>query len=219
VAVIDHHRKMVGHIDNAVLFYHEPYSSSTCEMVSELLQYMENVKIGPLEAEAMLAGLALDTRNLTMRTGARTFEAAAFLRRKGADTVAVKKMFASSLEEYRNRSELVSSAQLYGRCAIAATEDDHDILHVAAPQAADELLTICGVDASFVMYPEGNGVSISARSLGGVNVQLIMEKLGGGGHQTMAGAQINEVDVPAAQQLLKTAIDEYLAESGEVKQP
>ena len=219
VAVIDHHRKMVGHIDNAVLFYHEPYSSSTCEMVSELLQYMENVKIEPLEAEAMLAGLALDTRNFTMRTGARTFEAAAFLRRKGADTVAVKKMFASSLEEYRNRSELVSGAQLYGRCAIATTEEELEILHVAAPQAADELLTICGVDASFVMYPEGTGVSISARSLGGMNVQLIMEKLGGGGHQTMAGAQINEVDVPAAQQLLITAIDEYLAETGEAKQP
>ena len=218
VAVIDHHRKMVGHIDNAVLFYHEPYSSSTCEMIAELLQYMENVKIGPLEAEAMLAGLALDTRNFTMRTGARTFEAAAFLRRKGADTVAVKKMFASSLEEYRNRSELVSGAQLYGRCAIAATEAEHDILHVAAPQAADELLTICGVEASFVMYPEGTGVSISARSLGGMNVQLIMEKLGGGGHQTMAGVQINEVDVPAAHQLLVTAIDEYLAETGEAKQ-
>ncbi len=215
VAVIDHHRKMVGHIDNAVLFYHEPYSSSASEMVSELLQYLEDVKVSSLEAEALLAGIALDTRNFTMRTGARTFESAAFLRRKGADTVKVKKMFNSTIEEYRGRSELVSGAQLYGRCAIAATETVDEALHVVAPQAADELLTIIGVDASFVMYPEGSGVSISARSLGGMNVQLVMEKLGGGGHQTMAGVQINEVDVPAARQLLTTAIDEYLAEAGE----
>lgn len=213
VAVIDHHRKMVGHIENAVLFYHEPYASSTSEMVSELLQYMENVSLGALEAEALLAGIALDTRNFTMRTGARTFESAAFLRRKGADTIKVKKMFNSTIEEYRGRSDLVSNAQLYGRCAIAATETVDETLHVVAPQAADELLTIIGVDASFVMYPEGSGVAISARSLGGMNVQLVMEKLGGGGHQTMAGVQIADVDVPAARQLLITAIDEYLVES------
>ncbi len=215
VAVIDHHRKMVGHIENAVLFYHEPYASSASEMVSELLQYLENVTVSPLEAEALLAGIALDTRNFTMRTGARTFESAAFLRRKGADTVKVKKMFNSTIEEYRGRSDLVSHAQLYGRCAIAATETVDETLHVVAPQAADELLTIIGVDASFVMYPEGSGVAVSARSLGGMNVQLVMEKLGGGGHQTMAGVQIADVDVPAARQLLITAIDEYMAEAGE----
>ena len=214
VAVIDHHRKMVGHIDNAVLFYHEPYASSASEMVSELLQYLEKVKIGSLEAEAMLAGISLDTHNFTMRTGARTFEAAAYLRRRGADTVKVKQMFTSTMEEYQGRSRLVASAQLMGRCAIATTEEVDEAFHMLAPQAADELLTITGVDASFVIYPEGTGASISARSLGGLNVQLIMEKLGGGGHQTMAGAQIADADVPSARELLVTAIEQYFEEAG-----
>jgi c-di-AMP phosphodiesterase-like protein len=147
-----------------------------------------------------------------MRTGARTFESAAFLRRKGADTVKVKKMFNSTIEEYRGRSELVSSAQLYGRCAIAATEEVDEALHVLAPQAADELLTIIGVDASFVMYPEGTGVSVSARSLGGMNVQLIMEKLGGGGHFTVSGAQLKDCTTEEAKDQIRKAIEEYLEE-------
>ena len=213
VVVVDHHRKMVGHIDNAIIFYHEPYASSTSEMVTELIQYMDEVKITSLEADALLAGITLDTRNFTMRTGVRTFEAAAYLRRMGADTARVRAMFASTLEEYRGRSELVSGAKLYGDFAIASTETRDEALHIIGPQAADELLTISGVSASFVIYPEGSGVSISARSMGAVNVQLIMEKLGGGGHQTMAGSQIADISVEEARSLVATAIDEYRQEA------
>ena len=145
-----------------------------------------------------------------MRTGVRTFEAAAYLRKLGADTVTVKKLFSSTIESYKRRTQIVSSADIHNRCAIASTELKSDDIRLISPQAADDLLSISGVDASFVVYRTGDTVNISARSLGGMNVQVIMERLGGGGHQTMAAAQIKDVSVSEAVDRLKNAIDESL---------
>ena len=209
VVIVDHHRKTVGHIDRAVIFYHEPYASSAAEMITELLQYFGDAgKIGRTEAEALLAGIMLDTKNFVLRTGVRTFEAAAYLRRQGADTVEVRKLFASTMESYQHKTRLVASAEVYRSCAIACGASGED-MQLVAPQAADELLGINGVDASFVLYELGDGVSISARSMGALNVQLIMEALGGGGHHTMAGAQISGISLEAARQKLLVAIDNY----------
>lgn len=214
VVVIDHHRKMVGHIDRSVIFYHEPYASSASEMVTELLQYFgEERVIGRLEAEALLAGIMLDTRNFVLRTGVRTFEAAAYLRKLGADTVEVRKLFANTMESYQRKTRLVAAAELYMNCAIATTTSETGDIKLVAPQAADELLGISGVEASFVMYEYEGGTSFSARSMGDLNVQLIMEKLGGGGHQTMAGAQLAGVSIEDARQRLLTAINEYRSEN------
>lgn len=208
--IIDHHRKMVGHIEATRIFYHEPNASSASEMVTELLQYFgDNHIIGAIEAEALLAGITLDTKNFVMGTGVRTFEAAAYLRKMGADTVEVKKMFSGSMSAYQKRTKLVSSAHIYRNCAIAGAKDTTNEIKIVAPQTADELLNIDGVDASFVMYDYGGEVSISARSLGKINVQLIMEKLGGGGHHTMAGTQMKGETVENAVILLEKAIDEY----------
>lgn len=208
VVVIDHHRKMVDYIENAVIFYHEPYASSACEMVSELLQYFGERLIGRSEANALMAGIALDTRNFVLRTGVRTFEASAYLRSRGADPVEVKRMFSDSIDVYKERSAIVSAAELYGDCAIAA-DDRPNVSRIAGAQAADELLSIDGVDASFVLFLTGSTVNISARSLGAINVQLIMESLGGGGHFTMAAAQLEGVGVPQAKESLLAAIDRY----------
>ncbi|MDR3553098.1 MAG: DHH family phosphoesterase [Clostridia bacterium] len=211
VVVIDHHRKMVDFIDNAVIFYHEPFSSSASELVAELMQYIADQVVSPTEANALLAGITLDTRNFTVRTGVRTFEAAAYLRRKGADTANVRLLFAGSMNNFIKRSALVTSAEIYKDCAICATdEDETGDMRVVAPQAADELLSITGVNASFVLYPIENTCAVSARSMGRVNVQLIMESLGGGGHQTMAGAQLKDVPISEARARLYTAIDKYL---------
>ncbi len=213
VVVIDHHRKMVNFIDKAVIFYHEPYASSTSEMVTELIQYFgDNLKISAPEAEALLAGIMLDTKNFVMRTGVRTFEAAAFLRKLGADTVAVRNLFSSSIETYQQKSRLVANAELYHNCAIATSDIKTEEIRMAAPQAADELLGISGVSASFVLFDLNNVVNISARSLGNFNVQVIMEKLGGGGHQTMAGVQLEGVGLESARQSLCEAIDEFIQE-------
>lgn len=211
VAVIDHHRKLVQHIDNAVIFYHEPYASSTCEMVAEMVQYFpRRPQIGRLEAEAMLSGIMLDTKNFVMRTGVRTFEAAAYLRRQGADTVEVRKLFSSSMEAYQKKAQIVALAVLHNRCAIASSDTDFPGVRMVAPQAADELLTISGVDASFILYSSDGQVNVSARSMGAINVQVIMEKMGGGGHQTMAAAQFSEVTVESVRQELLSCIDEYM---------
>ena len=186
--VIDHHRMMVKHIENAIIFYHEPYASSASEMVTELVQYLGENAIGRLEADALLAGITLDTKNFVLKTGVRTFEAAAFLRRKGADTVEVKRLFSNSIDTYRAKYQLVSNAEIYNSCAVTAADEDCPDIRIASAQAADELLGVQGVNASFVLYSSAGTVNISARSLGAVNVQVVMEKLGGGGHQTMAGA-------------------------------
>lgn len=211
VVVIDHHRRMVGYIENAVIFYHEPYASSASEMVTELIQYF-NIKnpVGRVEAEALLAGIMLDTRNFVLRTGVRTFEAAAYLRRQGADTVGVRKMFSSSMEAYQLKANIVSSAEIHKRCAVACTSIESGDMKIAAPQAADELLGISGVDASFVVFKTETGVSISGRSMGAFNVQLIMEALGGGGHQTMAATQIPDISVDGAKKKLLAAITDYV---------
>jgi len=211
IVVIDHHRKMVNFIDNATIFHHEPYASSASEMVTELLQYFGDAgKIPSVHAEALLAGITLDTKNFTLRTGVRTFEAAAFLRKLGADTVNVKSLFTNSIQCYKQKTELVSSANIYKNCAIASAEKILDDMRIVAPQAADELLGVSGVDASFVLFRIGNDeISVSCRSLGAINVQLIAEELGGGGHQTMAGAQFTGIGMDEALERLKKAIDQY----------
>lgn len=210
IVVIDHHRKMVNYIDNAVIFYHEPFTSSTSEMVTELVQYMgENCKLEHYHAEALLSGLMLDTKNFVMKTGVRTFEAAAFLKKCGADTITVKKLFAGPMQDYINKSKLVSSAEIYKKCAIVSTNMNNNSMRVIAPQTADELLNISDVDASFVIFDQNGTINVNARSMGNLNVQVIMEELGGGGHQTMAGAQIPNAKVDGVKRLLKKSIDEY----------
>ena len=171
-------------------------------MVAELLQYIDPKMITRSQADALLAGIMLDTRNFVLKTGVRTFEASAFLRGKGADPVAVKKLFSDSIDVYRERAMLVSRASFFQEYAIASPEPSVKVSRVAASQAADELLNIEAVDASFVLYPGENSVNISARSLGKVNVQLIMEALGGGGHHTMAAAQLSGVTLEGAKNRL-----------------
>lgn len=211
VVVVDHHRKMVSYIENAVIFFHEPYASSASEMVTELIQYLcDDEDIDKNTAEALLSGLMLDTNNFTMRTGVRTFEAAAYLRRQGADTVEARKLFSSSLETFQQKTKLAMSAEIYNHCAICTTTEDEDEVNVVAAQAADELLTISDVDASFVIYEHGDQVSISARSMGKINVQVIMEQMGGGGHHTQAGAQMSDTTVEKVRDKLIECIDNYL---------
>lgn len=199
VVVIDHHRKNVNYVDNALVFHHEPYASSACEMVTELIQYFKlDGTVNSCYADCLLSGIMLDTKNFVMRTGVRTFEAAAYLRKIGADTVKVKCMFSGSIESYRSRTDIVGSAEIVDCYAIAIAPDDIPDVRLVAPQAADELLSIQNVDAAFVIYEINRIVNISARSLGAVNVQIIMEALGGGGHQTMAAAQIPDITVQDA---------------------
>ncbi len=212
VVVIDHHRKTVNFIDNAVIFYHEPYASSASEMVTEVIQYFRygaDEKIESCYAEALLSGIMLDTKNFVMRTGVRTFEAAAFLKKLGADTVAVKHLFSNSIDSYKRKTQIVASAKIHKNCAIAVADFKSDDIRIVAPQAADELLGIIDVEASFVFYKTGSTVNISSRSLGAINVQVIMEKLGGGGHQTMAAAQLENSSFDDANKALIKAIDEY----------
>lgn len=210
VVVIDHHRMMVKHIDNAIVFYHEPYASSASEMVAELVQYISSNCLGRVEAEALMAGIMLDTKSFVLKTGVRTFEASAYLRRRGADTVEVKRLFSNSIDTYKAKSQLVSSAEIYNNCAIACSSENIPDIRVASAQAADELLSIQGVTASFVLFQSGNTVSISARSLGDVNVQILMEALGGGGHLTMAGAQLENSTLRDARQRLIVVLNEQL---------
>ena len=208
--VIDHHRLMVKSIENTVLFYHEPIASSASEMVAELIEYFgSSAKISSTVAEALLSGIMLDTKNFVLRTGVRTFEAAAFLRKMGADTVAVKKMFSNSIETYQQKSDLINSAEIYHKCAITYTDQTFPNIRISASQAADELLGISDVNASFVVYKNNDRINISARSLGTYNVQIIMESLGGGGHLTMAATQM-DTDIDSALKRLKDAIDEYI---------
>ena len=212
VVVIDHHRKTVNFIDDAVIFHHEPYASSASEMVTEIIQYFRfdsDGKIASCHAEALLSGIMLDTKNFVMRTGVRTFEAAAYLKKMGADTVAVKLLFSNSIDSYRRKTQIVASAKIHKNCAIATADFKSDDIRIVAPQAADELLGIIDVEASFVIYKANGVVNISARSLGAINVQVIMEKLGGGGHQTMAATQLENVSFEEASRKLTKAIDEY----------
>lgn len=216
VIVIDHHRKAVNFIKNAVIFHHEPYASSASEMVTEIIQYFRfsgDGKLPVYHAEALLSGIMLDTKNFVMRTGVRTFEAAAFLKKLGADTVSVKLLFSNSFESYKRRAEIVSTAKIHNNCAIAMTDLQSDDMRIVAPQAADEMLSITGVNASFVIYKTETTVNISARSFGAVNVQVIMETLNGGGHQTMAATQLKDTTLEAAYDSLINAIDQRLNET------
>ena len=209
VAVIDHHRRAATYIEGAALNYHEPYASSASEMVTELLQYIvEPNQILRSEAEALLAGIVLDTKNITMRTGGRTFEAAAFLRRSGADTAEVKKLYQNDLADTVAKYALIQNAQLY-RDHIALAVSRQPVGRIIAAQAADELLNIMGIDTSFVIAPEGDKVNLSARSIGDTNVQVILEKLGGGGNAAAAGGQVSGKSVDEVAQELKEAIDQY----------
>ena len=209
--VIDHHRKTVDHIDDAVIFYHDPYASSACELVSELVQYIQP-KIGKIEAEALLSGIMLDTRNFVLHSGVRTFEASAFLRGCGAATVTVKGFFKSGFNVYKERAAIIADSHVYGDCAISRTDSADKDIRIAASQAADEMLGIDGVNASFVLFNAGDVINISARSFGAVNVQLIMETLGGGGHLTMAAAQLSDCTMDDAVRRLAAAIDKYREE-------
>ena len=209
VAVIDHHRRGSSYIDKMTLNYHEPYASSASELVTELMQYLiEPADMLKSEAEALLAGIVLDTKNFTNRTGGRTFEAAAYLRRCGADTQDVQRMFQSDLDAMVTRYAIMRQAEIYhGDIAIVAADEAYD--RVTAAKAADELLTIRGIRASFVMYRKDDGVYMSARSLGEVNVQVILEALGGGGNSTTAGGQAKGITVAEAKEKLLAAIDKY----------
>ena len=212
VAVIDHHRRGSSYIDKMALNYHEPYASSASELVTELLQYL--IEPGDLlkaESEALLAGIVLDTKNFTNRTGGRTFEAAAYLRRAGADTADVQRMFQSDLQSMISRYDIIRRAELYhGDIAIAALDQECD--RVIAAKAADEMLTLQGVRASFVLYRKDDGIYISARSLGEINVQVLVETLGGGGNSTTAGGQCSGMTVAEAKVTLLRAIDKYFEE-------
>ena len=209
VIIIDHHRKMVNFIDTASLFLHEPTASSTCELVTEVVEYLADDVLSHIEAEALLAGIMLDTKNFVINTGVRTFEAAAFLRKKGADTVTVRNVFANSLENYRDKSLLVSSAQIVNHCAITVADDRTRNSRVVCAQAADDLLSIQDTYASFVISRIDNRtVNISARSFGKINVQLVMEALGGGGHQTMAAVQLKDVSLEKAKEMLIEVLED-----------
>lgn len=212
VAVIDHHRRGSSYIDKMALNYHEPYASSASELVTELLQYL--IEPGDLlkaESEALLAGIVLDTKNFTNRTGGRTFEAAAYLRRAGADTADVQRMFQSDLQSMISRYDIIRRAELYhGDIAIAALDQECD--RVIAAKAADEMLTLQGVRASFVLYRKDDGIYISARSLGEINVQVLVETLGGGGNSTTAGGQCSGMTVAEVKATLLRAIDKYFEE-------
>ena len=210
VVVIDHHRMAVGHIDNPILLYHEPYASSASELVCELLQFMPSQgNITPLEAQALLAGIMLDTRSFALHVGVRTFEAAAWLRSRGANTAETKLLFNISKDEYEACSRIVESAYIYKGCAIALSEELPPEMSVVLPMAANDLLTINGVDASVVAVVKGGGVNISARSMGALNVQVILEPLGGGGHLTMAGAQLKDCTLQQAEARIREQIDLY----------
>lgn len=209
--VIDHHRKSVDYIDNADIFYHDPSASSAAELVTQLIEYLPyKIKIGSVVADSLLSGIMLDTKNFVLRTGAKTFETAACLKKAGADTVRVKQLFSDSMAAYKSKSEIISSAESYRGCAVAVAKSNTGEMRVVASQAADELLNIKDISASFVVFKTDNVVNVSARSLGGINVQVIMEALGGGGHQTMAAAQFENETTQSVSQKVKEAIDKYM---------
>lgn len=215
IVVLDHHRQSSDSIDNALLSYIEPYASSACEMVSEILQYIvDDIQIPNLEASSMYAGIMIDTNSFMNRTGVRTFEAAAFLRRSGADITLVRKMFRDDMEGYRAKAAIISNAEVYQKKFAIATGTD---LQVESPtiigaQAANELLDISEIKASFVLTEYNGKIYVSARSIDEVNVQVIMEKLGGGGHMNASGAQFNHTDMDEAVACLKQVLDNMIKE-------
>ena len=208
--VIDHHRKAVNYIDNAVIFFHDPGASSASEMVTELIEYIPAVtRLGSFVADGLMAGIMLDTKNFILRSSSRTFEAAAFLKNSGADTVRTRKLFANDIESCHIRNRIVGNAQKYHNCAIAVADTQSEDIRMICAQAADELLNISGVDASFVIFETDGMVCVSARSMGAVNVQVVMEYMNGGGHQTMAAAQVRDGDIKTVTEQVMRSIDRY----------
>ena len=214
IVIIDHHRRSTNYIENAMLTFQEVYASSAAELVTEILQYAEEkVTLRNIEVEALYAGIMMDTKNFTFKTGVRTFEAAAYLRKSGIDIMKIKKWFQSDFETYNSISKIVASSQIIrNTIAISIYEEENDA-GVMCAKAADELLTISNITASFVLGKIGNKVCISGRSIGDINVQLILEKLGGGGHITLAGAQIEGQTIEDAKQELINKINEYFEEN------
>ncbi len=213
IIIIDHHRRSTDFISPVSLTYHEPFASSTCEMVTEILQHIGDVrKISPLESQALYMGILMDTKNFVVKTGVRTFEAASYLKRCGLDTLDIKRLFNIEYEEYINRVEIIKDAKVYNSSAITVCRENYPNIRVISSQAADEMMNIAGVKAAYVIYPQDGEVGISARSYGDVNVQIVMEKLGGGGHAIIAGAQLKNTTLEDAEELLKNAIDEYFIE-------
>lgn len=210
VAVIDHHRRAATYIENAALSFIEPYASSACELLTEMIEVvMDEPNLLKCEAEAILSGIVLDTKSFTLRTGERTFDAAAFLRRAGADTAEAKRFLQSGLEQSVAKYKILQNTRLYRGVAVAIPEDAQN--RIVAAQAADELLNVAGVDASMVMFQtEDGGIFVSARSIGEMNVQMIMEKLGGGGNRAAAAANMGDMALSDAEAKLIAAIDEYI---------
>ena len=213
IVVIDHHRRSPDYIENATLTFHEVYASSASELVTELVEYAQSeLELNNLEAEALYAGIMMDTKNFTFKTGVRTFEAAAYLRKCGVDIIKVKKWFQSDLDTYNRISNIIGKAELvYDTIAISTYEEEKDS-NVICAKAADELLTISNITASFVLGKLDGKVCISGRSIGDINVQVILEKLGGGGHITLAGAQVEGMDIYETKQELINRINEYFSE-------
>lgn len=214
IVVIDHHRRGTDYIENAILTFHEVYASSACELVTELVEYAEKtVKLTKFEVEALYAGIMMDTKNFTFKTGVRTFEAAAFLRKCGVDIIKVKKWFQSDLETYNKISEIVAKSEIIDdTIAISIYDKEDSDANITCAKAADELLTISNITASFVIGKMGDKIYISGRSIGDINVQLILEKLGGGGHITVAGAQVEGMTQEEVKQELINRINEYFTE-------
>ena len=215
VVLIDHHRRSTEFLSNISLIYHEPYASSTCEMATEILQYIdEGKKLTELEAKALYVGMVMDTKNFTVKTGVRTFEAASYLRRYGINTSDVRVLFNVGLDEYVQRAELIkNSKHICENMLITKAENESANMRVVASRTADEMLNLAGVKAAFVVYPHENAVCVSARSLGDVNVQLILEALGGGGHATVAGARLETKDKDEAMEMVEKAIAKYMEEN------
>lgn len=214
VAVIDHHRKGVESIQDTVLSFHEIYVSSTCEMVTEVVQYLEDdVKINKLTAEGLLAGISLDTKFFAFKTGVRTFEAASYLKKSGADTTEVKKLFRANVDDFKTKAEIIANTRIIDdRICISYSKTQSENINVVIAQAADELLTVKKIEASFVLGEKDDTIFISARSLGKINVHVLMEKLGGGGHMDIAGAQMKGVSIKEAYIKVNEIIEQYLRE-------
>ena len=214
IVIIDHHRKSPDFIDNAVLTFHEVYASSAAELVTEILQYVETpVNLTTVEIEGLYAGIMTDTKNFTFKTGVRTFEAAAYLRKQGVDILRVKKWFQSNLENYNVIADIVKHAEIVNDSIGISLYEQEDVnANLICAKAADELLTISDITASFVIGKQGDIVCVSGRSIGDINVQLILEKLGGGGHITVAGAQLENMTLEEAKQELIIRINEYFTE-------
>jgi c-di-AMP phosphodiesterase-like protein len=209
IAVVDHHRRAADYIENAVLNFHEPYASSTAELVTEMMQYLVGKDdILRIEAEALLAGITLDTKGFAINTSSGTFDAAAFLQRAGADAASVKRLLQTDIDTATARYALMRDATIY-RDGVALASSDEEQSRISIAQAADELMNVRGVHTSFVAARDGKDVFVSGRSIGNVNVQVILEKLGGGGSQSTAGLQVRDSEVAHVVEGLKRAIDEY----------